>query len=58
MEELINKADMLNINTSIYAQISIIIGNEVYAGFNDNKSIEEIMDIIQNRISIMINEQK
>lgn len=58
VEELINKADMLNINTSIYAQISIIIGNEVYAGFNDNKSIEEIMDIIQNRISIMINEQK
>lgn len=57
IEELINHMDILSMSTSIYFRASGIIANEVQAGFGDNKSIEEIMDIIQSRVSIMVSEQ-
>jgi len=57
IEELINHMDILSMNTSIYFSASSMIMNEVLAGFGDNKSIEEIMDIIQSRVSIMVSEQ-
>ncbi len=46
-------------NTSIYTTVANnIIASEVLEGFGNEKSIEEIMDIIQSRASLMISEQR
>ena len=57
VEEFINHMDILYMLSSIYSSAGNMIQDETVAGFGDNKSIEEIMDIIQSRISIMVSEK-
>lgn len=59
IDELMNQANILDMNTSIYTTVANnIIASEVLEGFGNEKSIEEIMDIIQSRASLMISEQR